>query len=131
MAAQEVLHALVEIKAQEDLATVAEHHDEGHQRSAGTADRQVTEMCPVDLSLFPGQRLQAQIGFGGAPRSQLRDVGAELAGATVITAHPGHLEQPGSSECRELGQGLDDHRMIGIDDRGSAGPLGLGQARLA
>ena len=49
MAAQETLHALVEIEAQEDPAAPAEHHHEGHQRSPGTADLNVTKVTPVNL----------------------------------------------------------------------------------
>src|SRR6202163_2270724 len=41
MAAQEVLHAGIEEEAQEDLARIAQHHDEGHQRTACAADREM------------------------------------------------------------------------------------------
>src|SRR5580704_18983380 len=47
MAAQKVLHAGIEEEAQEDLARIAQHHDEGHQRTACAADHEMTEVCPV------------------------------------------------------------------------------------
>src|SRR5260221_4750629 len=52
MAAQEVLHAGIKEEAQEDLARIAQHHDEGHQRTACAADHEMTEVCPVDLGLL-------------------------------------------------------------------------------
>jgi hypothetical protein len=37
MAAQEVLHAGIEEEAQEDVARITQHHDEGHQGTLCTA----------------------------------------------------------------------------------------------
>jgi hypothetical protein len=56
--AQKVLHAGIEEEAQEDLARVAQHHDEGHQGTARAADHEMTKMCPVDLRLLAGQAAQ-------------------------------------------------------------------------
>jgi hypothetical protein len=52
MATQEVFHARIQEEAQKDLARVTQHHDEGHERPARPADRQVAEVSPVDLSLL-------------------------------------------------------------------------------
>jgi hypothetical protein len=52
MAAQEVLHSGIEEEAQEDVARIAQHHDKGHQRTAGAADHEMTEVRPVDLGLL-------------------------------------------------------------------------------
>ena len=52
MATQEVLHPGVREEAQEDLARVAEHHDERHQRTPGAADFEMAEMSPVHLPLL-------------------------------------------------------------------------------
>ncbi|MNL70276.1 hypothetical protein D3C87_1952520 [compost metagenome] len=68
MASQEAVHAGIEEEAQVDLPRPRQHHHEGHQRPAGTADLQMAEVTPVDLSLFAGQRAQAQIGFRHWPR---------------------------------------------------------------
>ena len=125
MAAQEVVHALIEIEAQEDLPAEAQHHDEGHQRALGAPDLHVAEVPPVDLALLARQRLQAQIGLGRAARSQLRDMGAELTGATGITACLCHPEQACGTERRVLRQCLDDQRVVGVDNRRPSGPLGF------
>ena len=51
VAAQEVLHAGIRKEAQEDLARVAQHHDEGHQRTP----------CPADLQMgAPWRACRAQ-----------------------------------------------------------------------
>jgi hypothetical protein len=52
MAAQKVLHPCVEEEAQEDLARVAEHRDECHQRTPRAADLKMAKMSPIDLSLL-------------------------------------------------------------------------------
>jgi hypothetical protein len=58
VAAQEVLHPGIQKEAQEDLARVAQHHDERHQWAACPANREVSKMTPVDLCLFAGQCAQ-------------------------------------------------------------------------
>ncbi len=50
MAAQKVLHAGIEKEAQEDLTREAQDRDEGHQRTAGAANRQMAKMAPIDLA---------------------------------------------------------------------------------
>ena len=81
MAAQEVLHAGVQEEAQEDLARVAQHHHEGHQRAAGAADLEMAEVAPVDLRLLARQRAQAQVGLGLRARPMAGDEVAEVVGA--------------------------------------------------
>src|SRR5450755_1176441 len=91
MAAQKVLHAGIEEEAQEDLARIAQHHDEGHQRTACAADHEMTEVCPVDLGLFAWQTSQAQKGLGLRTWSQTCDEMPEVMGATAVTAFVHHL----------------------------------------
>ena len=55
VATQEVLHPGVREEAQEDLARVAEHHDERHQWTPRAADLEMAEMSPIDLPLLAGQ----------------------------------------------------------------------------
>ena len=69
-----------EEEAQEDLARVAEHHDERHQRTARAADLEMAEMSPVDLRLLAGQAAQAQIGLGLRARPMAGDEVAEVIG---------------------------------------------------
>jgi hypothetical protein len=78
---RQVLHACVEKEAQEDQARIAQHHDERHQRAAGTADGEVAEMRPVNLGLLAGQSAQAQIGFRFGARPVAGDQIAEMPGA--------------------------------------------------
>jgi len=58
MAAQEVVHRAVQIKSQEQVSRVREHHDEGHQRPGRLADGDCPEVCPVALGLFTGEGAQ-------------------------------------------------------------------------
>ena len=130
MAAQEIVHALIQIEAQKKLAAEAQHHDEGHQRAFGATDREIAEVTPVDLTLFTWQRLQAQVGLGWPTRSQLRDMGAKLTGAAGVAARLGHTEQARGTQGRVLRQRLEDQRVKGVDDRRPPGALGLRQAGL-
>ena len=47
MTAQEVLHAGVQEEAQKNLARVAQHHDERHQRPPRSADLEVAKVGPL------------------------------------------------------------------------------------
>ena len=90
VAAQEAVHASVEEEAQEDLARVAQHHHEGHQRPARPADAQVAEVRPVDLRLLAGQGAQAQVRLGGRARAQAGDQVAEVLAAATVAALADH-----------------------------------------
>lgn len=115
VAAQEVLHPGIEIEAQKDLARVAEHHDERHQRTARTADLQRTEMPPVHLTLFTWQAAQAQECFRRAAGAMLGNQMAEMVGAAAIVALVRHGEQAAGGQRGELLQRLADQRQIGVD----------------
>ena len=130
MAAQEALHALIEIKTQEDLAAPAEHHHKCHQRSLCTADLNVMEVTPVDLCLFTRQGSESKIRFTRFARSQLRHMRAEMAGPTRVATLLRHCIQPRGRERGVLLQCLDDEGYVGINDRGCSCTLGLGHARL-
>ena len=95
MAAQEVLHPGVEEEAQEDLARVAQHHDERHQRTPRAADLEMAEMSPVDLCLLAGQAAQTQIGLGLRTRPMAGDEMAEVIGAAAIAALAHHRHTAG------------------------------------
>jgi hypothetical protein len=47
MAAQKVLHSGVQEEAQKDLARVAQHHNERHQRPPRSADLEVAKVGPL------------------------------------------------------------------------------------
>jgi len=117
VAAQEVLHPGVREEAQEDLARVAEHHDERHQRAAGPADGEVAEVPPVHLRLFPRQATQAQVGLGFGPRPVAGDQVTEVIGAAVVAALAHHRIQAAGGQGREGFERLADERQIGVDLR--------------
>jgi hypothetical protein len=119
VSAQEVLHAGIEEEAQEDLARVAQHHDERHQRAPRPADFEMSEVSPVDLCLFTGQAAQTEIRLGFRTRSVAGDQVAEVIGATAIAAFVSHDIQPAGGQRREALQGLADERQIGVDLRGA------------
>ena len=114
VAAQEAVHAGVQAEVHEQVARVAEHHDEGHQRAPGPAHRVVAEVGPVDLGLFARQGAQAQVGLGGWARAATGDAVAEVAGAADIAALTDHGVQTAGRERGVLGQGLADERQIGV-----------------
>ena len=98
MTAQKVLHTRIEEEAQEDLARVAQHHDESHQRAPCTADGEVPEMPPIDLGLFARQGAQAQIGFRLGARPVTRDQVTEMAEAAAIAALAHHRIEAAGGE---------------------------------
>ena len=55
MTTQKAFQACIEEEAQEDLARVTQHNDEGHQGAASAADHEMSKMPPVDLRLLARQ----------------------------------------------------------------------------
>ena len=132
VAAQEVLHARVQEEAQEDAPRPRQHHHEGHQRAARTADGEVAEVPPIDLALLTRQRAQTQVRLGARARSMARDQVAEVIGTARVAAFPDHAIQAGGGQPRKLGEGLADEGQIGVDRRRTLhrpepGQPGLGQ----
>ena len=117
MAAQEVLHPCVGEKAQENLARVAEHHDERHQRAARPANIEMAKMSPVHLRLFAGKAAQTQISLGFRTRAMARDEVTEVIGAAAIAALVRHHEQTTGGQRRKFLQRLADERQIRVDLR--------------
>ena len=130
MAAQKVLHPGVEVKPEKNLARVAEHHDERHQRTAGTTDLQMAKMAPVHLRLFAGQAAQAQIRLRRTAWAMLGDKVAEVIRTAAIAALVRHREQAAGGQGREFLQRLADQRQIGVDRRRPLCRADPGQAGL-
>src|SRR5262245_27473225 len=118
VAAQEVLEALAQEKAQKYLPGEAQHHNEGHQRTAGAPDREMAKMSPIDLGLLTGQGAQAQIGLGLGARAVASDDMAEVIGTTAIAALADHGVKPAGSQRWELLECRKNERQIGVDTRG-------------
>ena len=114
VATQEVLHPGVREEAQEDLARVAEHHDERHQRTPRAADLEMAEMSPIDLSLLAGQAAQTQIRFDLRTRPMAGDEMAEVIGAAAIASLAHHHVQAACRQRREGLQRLADERRIEV-----------------
>jgi hypothetical protein len=130
VAAQEILYSGVEGEPQKDLARVAEHHDECHQRTARPADLQVAEVSPVHLGLFTRQAAQAQIGLRRAAWAMLGHEVTEVVGAPAIAALVRHREQAARGQRREFLQRLADQRQKSVDRRPALCHADPGQAGL-
>jgi len=115
VATQEVLHPCVEEEAQEDLARVAEHHDDAI--SGRRAISRWPKCPPIDLPLLAGQAAQAQIGFGFWTRPMAGDEMAEVIGTAPVASLAHHHIQAACRQRRECLQRLADERQIGVDPR--------------
>ena len=118
MAAQEAVHPGIEEEPQEDTPRVAQHHHEGHQRSACSADLQVTEMSPVNLGGLTRKGAQPQEGLGRWARAHAGNDMAEVLRAAAVAAFVDHREQPCGGERGELDQGREDEVAVRIDATG-------------
>jgi len=130
MAAQKALDPRVEEEAQEDLARIAQHHDEGHQRTAGTTNGEMAEVPPVHLALLARKTAQAQIGLGRPARTMTGDDMPEVIGTAAVAAFAHHGVEAAGGERRELLQGLEDKRQVWLDLRAAPRRIGSGQAGL-
>ncbi len=131
VAAQEVLHPGVREEAQEDLARMAQHHDERHQWAACAADLKMAEMSPVDLRLFAGETTQSQIRLSLRTRPMAGDHVAEVIRAAAIAALAHHHIQPTGGQRRKRIQRLADERQIRVDLRRPGWRADPGQPRLS
>ena len=123
MATQEVVHACVEVEAQEDAPRVTENHHEAHQRALRAPDLHLAEVSPIDLSLLAGKGLQPQIGLGHRLRPLAGDDAAEVALAPLVAALTHHLVEPAGGQLGIDRQCLADHGQEGIDLRAPAPPV--------
>src|ERR1035438_1432443 len=107
MAAQEVLHALVEEELQIQGSGVGQGNDKAGQTPAGAADHDSAEVRPVDLGLLGGKRMQAQKRFRSMGTQ--RGHGApQLDDAALIAALLEHLVNASGAQLGILLQGLAD-----------------------
>jgi len=105
---QEARHRSVQIKAQEQVPRVGEHHDEGHQRTARAPDRDRAKVRPVNLTLFAGQGAQAQVRFPRQLRSVAAHQVAEVIRTARVTAFAHHAIQATRAQRREAREGVLD-----------------------
>jgi hypothetical protein len=74
-------------------------------------------MGPVHLHLFARQGAQPQERFGFRPGPVTGNQVPEVIWASGVAAILDHVVEPGSAQTRELCQGLENERQIGVDDR--------------
>jgi hypothetical protein len=115
MAAQKVLHGLIEEELQIQCARVGQSHDETGQRSFGAAHGDMTEMGPVDLCLFGREGVQTEERFARR-RTQSGHGAAQLYDTAGIATLSNHLVNAGSTQTRVLVQDLAHELQIGIED---------------
>src|SRR2546422_170365 len=100
--AQEVGRRGAKVETQEDLTRVGEDHHEAHEEAQGTADEDLAEVSPIDLSLISWERPQTQVGFRGRARAVAGDDGAEVIGTARVAPLADHVVEPAGSKPRVL-----------------------------
>ena len=107
MAAQEVLHALIEEELQIQRSRVGKGDDKAGQTPAGTTDHDFAEVRPVDLRLLGRKDMQAQERFRPSG-PQVGHGTPQLDDAALIAALADHLVDAGGAQSGILVQGLAD-----------------------
>ena len=115
MAAQKAFHPGIRKEAQKNLPRVAEHHDEGHQRTPDAAEFQMPEVTPVDLGLLTRQIAQMQLGRRFRTRPVAGDQMADVIGAFGMAAFAHHSVTTARRQRRECLQRLVDEGQICVD----------------
>ena len=118
MAAQEILHGLIEEELQIQGAGIRQRHHEAGQGSLGAAHHHVSKVSPVNLRLLAGKRLELQERFA-ALGTQAGNGASQLHHAAAIAAVANHLVDARSTQARMLVEGVADKLDVGIDDRRS------------
>jgi hypothetical protein len=94
-------HRRARRESQEQPARVAEHHDEGPQRTLGAADLELAEVRPVDLGLLARHRPQPLESLRRFSRAKAADEAPEMIGPAGVAALFDHDEQPARAEARD------------------------------
>jgi hypothetical protein len=115
MAAQEVFRGLVEEELQIQSARPGQRHEEAGQGAAGAADHDVPEVCPVDLGLLAGKRVQTQERLADL-RPQTHHRTTQLDDAAAVTAIANHVIDACGAQSRMLLECFADEAEIRIDD---------------
>ncbi len=105
VAEEKILQGLVEKEFQPQGTAVGKSQDEGRQTTAGAADSNFTEVCPIGLRLLAGEGAQTQKSLA-LGRAQFGHDAAELVDAAGVAAQADHLEEAGGAQAGILLQGL-------------------------
>src|ERR1019366_3046798 len=90
VAAQEVLHRLIEEEFQIQRPRIGQRRHEAGQGALGATHHHVAEVCPIDLRLFPSKRMELKKRLAMV-RTQPRHRTAQLHDAASIAAVANHL----------------------------------------
>ena len=126
VAAQEVLHGLIEEELQKQSSGIRQRHHEAGQGSLGAAHHHVPEVSPIDLPLLARKRLELQEWFA-ALRTQTGNGTPQLHHAAAISAVANHLVDARGAQARMLIESLANELDVGIGD-GCSQRLGASEA---
>jgi hypothetical protein len=115
VAAQEVLHALIEEELQVQSSRIRLRHHEAGQSSLGAAHHHLSEVSPIDLRLLAGERLELQERLA-ALRTQAGNGAPQLHDAAAIAAVANHLVDARGAQARMLIESVTNELHVGIDD---------------
>jgi hypothetical protein len=115
VAAQEILHGLIEEELQIQGAGIRQRHHEAGQGSLGAAHHHVSKVSPVNLRLLAGKRLELQERFA-ALGTQAGNGAPKLHHAAAVAAVANHLVDARGAQARMLVEGVADKLDVGIDD---------------
>ena len=118
VAAQEVLHGLIEEELQIQCPRIGQRDHEAGQSAPGTAHHHVAEVRPIDLRLLAGKSLQLQERLA-ALRTQAGHGAPQLHDAAAVSAIANHLVDARGAQTGMLFQGLAEELDVGIDDGGT------------
>jgi hypothetical protein len=113
MAAQEVLHSLIEEKLQVQRTRVGQGDDKARQAPAGTSDCNFAEVRPIGLRLFGRKGMQAQEWFRSS-RPQVGHDALQLADAALVAALADHLVDTCGPQSGMLVQSQPNEVQVGI-----------------
>jgi hypothetical protein len=116
VATKEARHRRSHREVHESKAAEREHHHEREEVALSTADGDLAEVGPVDLSLLAGQHRATQVRLGLTPRTQTAHDRAKTALRAAIAASDDHGIEPARPKARVLGERVLDERQERVDE---------------
>src|SRR5437764_4037635 len=115
VAAEEILHGLIEEELQIQSSGIRQRHHEAGQGSLGAAHHHVPKVSPIDLRLLAGKRLELQERFA-ALRTQAGNGTPQLHYAAAVAAVANHLVDARGGQAWMLIESVANELDVGIDD---------------
>ena len=126
VAAQEVLHGLIEEEFKIQRSGIRQRHHEAGQGSLGAAHHHVPKVGPIDLRLFAGKRLELQKRFAEL-RTQAGNGTPQLYHAAAVATVANHLVDACGAQARMVIESVANELDVRIDD-GYSQRLGVFEA---